>query len=75
MRLPDEVFLQALPMLRRAFSHLSGHNIYYLTDTLLRLLQDEASPALDAPADASLSAEQVAAVWAPLAWLTDTSAP
>ncbi|BCW96290.1 MAG: DUF5682 family protein [Fimbriimonadales bacterium] len=75
MRLPDEVFLQALPMLRRAFSNLSGHDIYYLTDTLLRLSQDEASPAPDAPADASLSAEQVAAVWAQLAWLTDTSAP
>ncbi len=51
-------------------SNLAGHDIYYLTDTLLRLLQDEASPAPDAPADASLPAEQVAAVWARLALLT-----
>ena len=75
MSLPDEQFIQSLPMLRRAFSRLSQHDIHYLTDTLLRILEADASPAaLQAP-DAALSREQVVAVWAQLAWLTDSPAP
>jgi hypothetical protein len=43
MSLPDELFVQSLPMLRRAFSRLSQHDIHYLTDTLLRILEGDAS--------------------------------
>jgi hypothetical protein len=62
-------------MLRRAFSHLSQHDIHYLTDTLLRILEADAPPAAPQAPDATLSREQVAAVWAQLAWLTDAPAP
>jgi hypothetical protein len=75
MSLPDEQFVQSLPMLRRAFSHLSQHDIHYLTDTLLRILEADA-PRTESPAlEASLTREQVVAVWAQLAWLTDSPAP
>jgi hypothetical protein len=70
MSLPDELFVQSLPMLRRAFSRLSQHDIHYLTDTLLRILEADA-PRTESPAsEASLTREQVVAVWAQLAWLT-----
>jgi hypothetical protein len=62
-------------MLRRAFSRLSQHDIHYLTDTLLRILEADAPPAAPQAPDATLSREQVAAVWAQLAWLTDSPAP
>jgi hypothetical protein len=75
MSLPDEQFIQSLPMLRRAFSRLSQHDIHYLTDTLLRILEADAPPAAPQAPDAALSREQVIAVWAQLAWLTDSSAP
>jgi hypothetical protein len=75
MSLPDEQFIQSLPMLRRAFSRLSQHDIHYLTDTLLRILEADAPPAAPQAPDATLSREQVAAVWAQLAWLTDAPAP
>jgi hypothetical protein len=75
MSLPDELFVQSLPMLRRAFSRLSQHDIHYLTDTLLRILEADAPPAAPQAPDATLSREQVAAVWAQLAWLTDAPAP
>jgi hypothetical protein len=75
MSLPDELFVQSLPMLRRAFSRLSQHDIHYLTDTLLRILEADA-PRTESPAsEASLTREQVVAVWAQLAWLTDSPAP
>jgi hypothetical protein len=75
MSLPDEQFIQSLPMLRRAFSRLSQHDIHYLTDTLLRILEADASPAAPQAPDAALSREQVVAVWAQLAWLTNAPAP
>jgi len=75
MSLPDELFVQSLPMLRRAFSRLSQHDIHYLTDTLLRILEADAPPAAPQAPDAALSREQVVAVWAQLAWLTDSPAP
>lgn len=75
MQLPEDRFVQALPMLRRAFSHLSQHDIYYLTDTLLRVLQvGDATPMHNQLSTATLSRDQVEAIWAHLAWLTDAPA-
>jgi hypothetical protein len=74
MSLSDEQFIQSLPMLRRAFSRLSQHDIHYLTDTLLRILEGDA-PRTESPAsEASLTREQVVAVWEQLAWLTNAPA-
>jgi phosphate uptake regulator len=70
MSLPDEQFIQSLPMLRRAFSRLSQHDIHYLTDTLLRILEADASRTESPASEASLTREQVVAVWEQLAWLT-----
>ena len=72
MQLSEDRFIQALPMLRRAFSRLSQHDIHHLTDTLLRVLQaGNATPTPDQSLTATLSSEQVEALWAQLAWLTD----
>jgi len=74
MSLPDELFVQSLPMLRRAFSRLSQHDIHYLTDTLLRILEGDA-PRTESPvSEAGLTREQVVAVWEQLAWLTNAPA-
>lgn len=75
MQLPEDRFIQALPMLRHAFSHLSQHDIRHLTDTLLRVLQaGDAMPESPQSPAAMLTREQVEALWAQLAWLTDAPA-
>ncbi|MFN4032495.1 MAG: DUF5682 family protein, partial [Fimbriimonadales bacterium] len=70
MSLPDDQFIQLLPMLRRAFSQLSNHDIYYLTDTIIRMLavSPETPPALD-ESQPALSRDEVEQVAAQLAWL------
>ncbi|MCL6535199.1 MAG: DUF5682 family protein [Armatimonadetes bacterium] len=74
MSLPDELFVQSLPMLRRAFSRLSQHDIHYLTDTLLRILEGDAPRAESPVSEVGLTREQVVAVWEQLAWLTNAPA-
>lgn len=69
MNLPDEQFVQALPMMRRAFSKLSNHDIHYLTDNILRLLQPETETDTQPEAAVLLSREEVEQVWKELAWL------
>ncbi len=73
MSLPDEQFLQVLPMLRRAFSRLSDHDIRYLTDNLTRVLAGAVAVSVARASDAELSREEVAQIWASLAWLTAES--
>ncbi len=72
MSLPDEQFIQALPMLRRAFSKLSNHDIHYLTDNLLRLLGLEQGAQPPAETEVALTREEVEQIWAQLAWLETT---
>ncbi|MCX7992700.1 MAG: DUF5682 family protein, partial [Fimbriimonadales bacterium] len=69
MSLPDEAFIQALPMLRRAFSKLSNHDIHYLTDNLLRLLEPSDAAPQETEPEATLSRAEVEQIWAQLAWL------
>ncbi len=70
MSLPDEQFIQALPMLRRAFSQLSNHDIYYLTDNIIRVLEAAPEPTDAAnESELALSREEVEHIAAQLAWL------
>ncbi|GIV07090.1 MAG: hypothetical protein KatS3mg017_0292 [Fimbriimonadales bacterium] len=69
MSLPNEQFIQALPMLRRAFTQLSNHDIHYLTDNILRLLEPEAEATEQTEATIVLAKEEVEHIWAQLAWL------
>ncbi len=69
MQLPDDRFLQALPMLRRAFSNLSNHDIHYLTDNLLRIIDEGVAAQADAETELLLSREELEHIWAQLAWM------
>jgi len=69
MQLPDALFIQALPILRRAFSKLSNHDIHYLTDNLLRIIDEEVVAQAEVEAEPILSREELEHIWAQLAWI------
>jgi hypothetical protein len=69
MSLPDEQFIQALPMLRRAFTKLSNHDIHYLTDNLLRIMEVGDAEQAEVEAESLLPREEVEHIWAQLAWI------
>jgi hypothetical protein len=69
MSLPDEQFIQALPMLRRAFTKLSNHDIHYLTDNILRIMELGDAAQSEGEAESLLSREEVEHIWAQLAWI------